>query len=245
VSEGRKTVRRLVTVLTALLLATALAAGAGDNVKWVRSALLPCFSVDADVAASDDDFAAVLARYTLGWKSSRRNAAIGHVAALFYGWEVYCARLRREAAEKGAPAYVVQAKAEEERKLFARALVFFVAVAARDEADANLADPSRWEIYLLWDGARQNPNFLGEPEAALRDIIVRPISTHDAHGTPGGARAKTRPPPADLDAGENGAYRKIYKVAFDNPWGEAPRGSVKLVVACEKARRGFEWRFKE
>ncbi len=228
-----------------LPLATAAAAGAGDNVKWTRSAQLPCVALDVDAVAGNDDCAAVLARYTVSWKSSRRNAAIGHVVALFYGWEVYCARLRKDAAEKDISAFVVQAKAEEARKLFAKALVFFVAVAARDEADANLADPSRWEIYLLVDGARQMPTYLGEPDAAFRDIIVRPISLHDAHGTPGGAPAKPRPPPGEFDADENGAYRRIYKVAFDNPWGDAPRGSVKLVVAGEKARRGFEWRFKE
>ncbi len=237
--------RRFVTVITTLPLATAAAAGAGDDVRWEQSAPLPCVALDVDAVANKEECAAVLARYTLSWKSSRRNAAIGHVGALFYGWEVHCARLRSEAAEKGVPAFVVRAKAEEARKLFERALVFFVAVAARDEADANLADPSRWEIYLLVNGAKQNPAFLGEPDAAFRDIVVRPISRHDAHGTPGGARSKTRPPPADLDAAENGAYRAIYKVAFDNPWGDAPRGSVKLVVACEKARRGFEWRFAE
>jgi hypothetical protein len=238
-------VRRLVTVLTMLPLATALAAGAGDNVKWTRSAPLPCVALDVDAVARDEECAAVLARYTLGWESARRSAAIGHVGALFYGWEVHCARLRSEAAGKGIPAFVVQAKAEKARKLFAKALIFFVAVAARDEADANLADPSRWEVYLLVDGGRQRPTYLGEPDAAFRDIIVRPISLHDAHGTPGGAPSKPRPPPGEFDADENGAYRKIYKVAFDNPWGDAPRGSVKLVVAGEKARRGFEWRFKE
>lgn len=237
--------RRPVTVLTALLLATAAAAGAGDNIKWVRSALIPCFPLDADVRASEDEFAAVLARYTLSWESARSNAAIGHVAALLYGWEVHCARLRSEAAEKQIPAFVVQAKAEEARTLFENVLVFFVAVAARDEADANLADPSRWEIYLLCNGTPQNPAFIGEPDAAFRDITVRPISLQTAPRTPGGAASKTHPPPGNVETDENAAYRAIYKVAFDNPWGDAPRGSVKLVVAGEKARRGFEWRFRE
>ncbi len=237
--------RRLLTLLTALPLATAAAAGAGDNVKWTRSAPLPCVALDADVAASDDECAAVLARYTLSWESARRGAAIGHVGALFYGWKVHCARLRRDAARKQVPAFVLQAKVEEARKLFERALVFFVAVAARDEADANLADPSRWEIYLIFDGAKQRPTYLGEPDAAFRDITVEPISLHGAPGTPGERGYKRPPPPGNVEPGENAACRKIYKVAFDNPWGDAPRGSVKLVIAGEKCQRGFEWRFEE
>jgi hypothetical protein len=238
-------VRRSITLIAILPLATAAAAGAGDNVKWVRSALLPCFSVDADVAASDDDFAAAFERYALSWDSARRGAAVGHVGALFYGWEVHCARLRRNAARKQMPAFALRAKAEEARPLFEKLLFFFVAVAARDEADANLADPSRWEVYLIFDGAKQRPTYLGEPDASFRDITVMPISLHAAPGTPGERAHKRPPPPGNLEADENGACRKIYKVAFDNPWGGAPGGSVKLVIAGEKARRGFEWRFEE
>jgi hypothetical protein len=237
--------RRSVTLLIALLLATAAAAGAGDNVKWERSALIPCFTLDADVASSDDESAAVLQRYTLSWDSARRNAAVGHVGALFYGWEVHCARLRREAAQKQIPDFVLQAKAEEARALFERLLFFFVTVAVRDEADANLADPSRWEIYLLRDGVKQNPTFLGEPDAAFRDITVRPISVRTAPGTLGDPVNKTPPPAGTRETDETAAYRKIYKVAFDNPWEDAPRGSMKLVITGEKFRRGFEWRFVE
>ena len=236
--------RGLFKLLSVLLLATAAAAGAGDDVKE-RSASIPCLALDADVAASDDEFAAVLKRYVLRWDSLRRNAPIGHVGAVFYGWEVHCARLRRDAAAKQIPAFALRTKAEEARKVFGRLLIFFVAVAARYEPDANLADPSRWEVYLLYNGERRNPNFLGEPDAAFRDIKVVPISLQTAPGTLDGAAGKTRPPAGNLETFGNPIYRKIYKVAFDNPWGAAPRGSVKLVVAGEKCRRGFEWRFKE
>ncbi len=237
--------RRLGTLLTALLLATAAAAGAGDNIKWERSGLIPCFTLDVDVTSSDDEFAAVLERYTLSWDSARRNAAVGHFGALFYGWEVHCARLRRDAARKQIPAFVLKAKAEEARTQFESLLIFFVAVAARDEADANLADPSRWEISLLWNGAKQNPAFLGELDAAFRDITVTPISLVTAPGTFGDAESKN-PPPADyLELEGAAAHRKIYKAAFDNPWKGAPRGSLKLVITGERFRRGFEWRFKE
>ena len=237
--------RRSIKVLTILLLATAAAAGAGDNVKWERSALMPCFTLDVDVAASDDELTAVLERYTLSWDSARRNAPVGHVGALFYGWEVHCARLRKDAAREQIPAVVLEDKAEKARALFENVLVFFVAVGVRDEAAANLADPSRWEVYLLRGGVKQNPTYLGEPDAAFRDITVRPISLGTAGGTFGDA-ANKKPLRADTrDADEIAAYRKIYKVAFDNPWGDAPRGSVKLIIAGEKFRRGFEWRFKE
>jgi hypothetical protein len=124
-------------------------------------------------------------------------------------------------------------------------LFFFVTVAARDEADANLADPSRWEVYLLFDGVKQNPTFLGEPDAAFRNITVRPISLRTAPGTLGDGANKRPPPPGNVETNGNAAYRKIYKVAFDNPWEDAPRGSVKLVITGEKFRRGFEWRFVE
>ena len=237
--------RRCVRLLITPLLAAAAAAGAGDDIKWERSAPIPCFALDADVSASDDEFASVLERYVLSWDSARRNAAVGHVGAVFYGWEVHCARLRRDAAAKQIPAFALRTKAEKAREVFGRLLIFFVAVAARYKPDANLTDPSRWEVYLVCDGERLNPTFLGEPDAALRDIEVVPISVRTAPGTLDGAAGQYRPPAGNLETPGNSIYRKIYKVAFDNPWGAAPRGSVELVIASEKARRGFEWRFKE
>ncbi len=40
---------------------------------------------------------------------------------------------------------------------------------------------------------------------------------------------------------------RTFKIVFDNPYAEAERSpsSLKLVVAGEKATRGFEWRFKQ
>ena len=237
--------RRLIRVLTVIPLATAAAAGAGDDIKWERSAPIPCFALDASVASSDEEFAAVLERYTISWDAARRNVAVGHVGSLFYGWEVHCARLRKNATQNQLPALTLKKQAEKARALFEKVLVFFVAVGARDEADANLCDPSRWEIYLLRDGEKQRPRFLGEPDAAFRDIIVRPIS-FSISGRDFGDAARKKPPPAEyVESDESTAYRKIYKIAFDNPWEGAPQGNVKLVVAGEKVRRGFEWRFKK
>jgi hypothetical protein len=40
-------------------------------------------------------------------------------------------------------------------------------------------------------------------------------------------------------------HRKTYKVAFVNTSGEPPGENLRLVITGDKARRGFEWRFKE
>lgn len=235
----------LITVLMLLLLAAAGAAGTVENVEWERSAPIPYFSLDADVAGRDDEFAAVLERYLLCWDSVRGNAAVGHISAVFYGWEVHSARLRRDAAAKETPAGVLRNKAEEARKVFGELLIFFVAITARYEPDTNLTDPTRWSVYLLYNGSRRTPTFLGEPDAAFRDIKVVPISLQTAPGTVGGTVPKGRLPHGNPETPENPTYRRIFKVAFDNPWEGTPRGSVKLVVAGEKACRGFEWRFEE
>lgn len=245
VRRGRKTVRSSVAVLAIYLIAAAAAAGAGDDIGWERSALIPCFALDTEVTASDHEFAAVLERYALSWDSARRNAAVGHIGAVFYGWEVHCARLRRDAAANGIPAAELRNKSERARGLFGELLIFFIAVAARYAPDTNLNDPTRWSVYLLYNGEFRNPSFLGEPDAAFRDIKVVPISLRTVPGTLGGTAPKTRVPHGYPETSENPPYRKVLKVAFDNPWEGTPRGSVKLVVAGKKACRGFEWRFEE
>ncbi len=216
--------RRSGTLLITLLLATAAAAGAGDNIKWKRSEALPFF-LPSDELPIESDLDTILDRYTLkaggGWFQDIRE-----IEATFVPWEFtyYGLRAQRDKGELTNDEF--EEVLEEVAAGVNQILCFQVIIRGEENMEARLQYKKYWEIYLVVGGDRIEPQ------------IIRPIGMkHDTEVF------------RYLDAGgkteETALKEKAYAVYFENPYRGAPSESLKLAILGKKFRRGFEWRFVE
>ncbi len=231
--------RRLGTLVIALLLATAAAAGAGDNIKWERSPKLKHFPLSGDPGSVPCGIEETVSRYLITWAPAWRQE-LDHIEVLFYSWELHCSRLKSGLASRKMEASAVKIKTEQARNVFKNLLIFYVTVSAKSEEYADLADESLWNVYLERDGQKQEPIFFKINEDSSLDLtLLRIHETRHFNLADFGEWTL-------IDKVETEKfYRKTYRIAFENPYGDSPRDNVRLVIACDKARRGFEWRFKE
>ncbi|MEE8640585.1 MAG: hypothetical protein V3T41_09275 [bacterium] len=219
--------RRLVTVLTALLLATAAAAGAGDNIKWKRAKNLEYASPDEPLGGFTEDFDKIVERNTLKWLASH-GSDFNYIRATYVDWRLFCTHLQAQAQAGIIGRGNIEDAAEKAREEYEGKFQFLVAVTNRRIEWARLTNKDFWEVYLEVDGEKIAP------------VKMEPLDD----GRKTSARIFT-----DLSGHHPGAIyayaNRTYKLTFDAPQPELRPRNLKLVLLCEKARRGFEWRFKE
>jgi hypothetical protein len=219
--------RRLGTLLTALLLAAAAAAGAGDDIKWKRSKDLTYVAPDADAGPFAGEFEELSREYTLTWRK-RPGDYVFLVEARYYGWDLFCANLHNLAREGKFEPSELQKRADESRDYFRDNLVFYVTVGAERVSEARLSNRMFWTIYA--DAGREKL----EPEAVepVENPVVAELTL---------SSWSTFSPTIEV-----GIYPyKSYVVRFANPYRNTRPEAVRLVLTSKDCRRGFEWRFKQ
>ncbi len=223
--------RRLGTLLTVLLLATAAAAGAGDSVKWSKSKKLEYVSAEEDPAGLSDDRYKVGLRYTVSWQPYTHNQ-IYSVDVTYYSWELFAAgvNVRRNLDQCVGAAY--EKKVTKERTLHRKYLTFDVVIVVRHGSFYDESGEGYWRFYLLYEGEELEPINVQYSACApdswyFPPYVIQFIPAHYLH------------------------YTHAFKAVFENPfWNQAekkaePPPYIKLVVSGEEATRGFEWRFKQ
>ena len=216
--------RRLVSVLTILLLATAAAAGAGDDIKWKRSKDLT-FVVPGGEATTSCEFNELARKYTLSWENYRADEVYA-VEATYIGWDVVYTVLSISLAGGIIDEDEFNNELENERERFRNNIIFTVSVLADSDKHARLSNRLYWEVYLA-DGGKKIPAAEIEfSESAFEEALLRAL----------------------YEAGLGGLIirsKKKYVVTFAKPYAGSVPTSLKLVVLCDDCRRGFEWRFKQ
>jgi len=219
--------RRSVTLLTALLLATAAAAGAGDNIKWKRSKKLKTVPPTFDVSEFGSDVELMGRAYMLDWAPyADRN--IDFVHATYYGWEVYAVTMNNDVRKRALTKEGLPAKAEAARRDFEDYVLFLVKIRIKNEEFYETTGDQYWKFY--------SPTSNGDVEPARIDCnsYKKSITAAIVFGAP----AVSAP-------GPDYRWYREYKVYFDKAaLGEEPE-TRKLVVTGGEINRGFEWRFKE
>ena len=240
--------RRSVSVVIALLLATAAAAGAGDNIKWERSAEIAYIELARDGPAAGGDYDEEVKEYSIAWLPVVGKPEIDFIEATYYGWGLHCSRLKGGVADGKFSDWAFLYEVEKSKVDFRNFIFFYVTISARTQSDANLSNDTVWEIYLEWGDEKLSPVLIKADEDAAPTALVPYVI--DAAIPP--AKAVKRKFTAEVlkhvRAGEYCEpvrYLETYKIAFVNFYGEPPRGNLRLVIKAYKARCGFEWRFVE
>ena len=223
--------RRLGTLVIALLLATAAAAGAGDKIKWSKSKKLEYVSADEAPASLSDDQYKVGLRYTVSWQPYT-NPYIYSFDVTYYSWELFAAgiNVRRNLGRCVGEEYDKEVKTE--CNLHRKYLTFDVVMVVKHQSFYDESGEGYWKFCLLCEGEEREPinvrYFAYPPDSwYFCGYIIQFIPSRWLH------------------------YTHAFKAVFENPnWNEAekraePPRSIKLVVSGEEATRGFEWRFKE
>jgi hypothetical protein len=118
--------------------------------------------------------------------------------------------------------------AEKAREEYEGKFQFLVVVAARRIEWARISNKDFWEVYLEVDGEKIAPAKM-EPFDEGRKTSARIFTDLSGHH------------PGAIYAYAN----RTYMLIFDTPKPGLRPKNLKLVLLCEKARRGFEWLFKE
>jgi hypothetical protein len=226
-SYGRMKARTLGILFLALLLAAAAAAGAGDGIKWKRAKDLPYTPVEVSPTSFDRDFEEVLDEYTVEWR-----APLGHdlnyIVATFFDWGLYCTYLQATVKDDADRDKKLEAAADEAREEYCGKFQFYVGLATRRIEWGRITNKHFWEVYLEVDGEKISPITM-EPQ----EDEVKTSSRHYFWFN------------SPIGPAHHYYANKSYLLTFENPNGDTAPRSLKLVLLCEKARRGFEWRFKE
>jgi hypothetical protein len=218
-------VRRLVTVITILPLATAAAAGAGDDIKWESASEIPYVDLAGDGSTAPPAYDEEVERYSAAWLPAVGTPEIDFIEATYYGWRLHCSRLKAAVADGKLSESAFFYEVERSKDVFRNFVIFYVTISALAQPDTNLANPRRWTIYLERGEEKFAPASIKIDQNAPTHIFI--IKKY-------GKRV-----------GVKNWYRKTYKIAFANRGGGPPSENLRLVITGEKARRGFEWRFKE
>jgi hypothetical protein len=227
VSEGRKTVRRLIALFIALLLATAAAAGAGDDIKWCKSKKITYYSPATNPSQFGKNTTHIAKKYRLTW-SPYFNNNLDHIAVRWSGWEWFATKLNSALEHGNLPLKEYEKGIAEGRGKREKYLIFEVTVAAKTEEFYKLATEDYWEFRII----------TGEGE-------LKPIGVEGK----GALRGKT----FASEIGSVGAstyitdklYCNDFTVYFENPYKDTTPETLKFVISGEEIKRGFEWRFKE
>jgi hypothetical protein len=228
--------RRSITLLTALLLATALAAGAGDN-KWSKSGELEYFPLTntfRDVKIKEDK---AQDKYTVSWYPLTRMNPVEFIDVTYISWELYCAALKTRTLE----GKILETKADiinaEARESFLDLALFTVAVSVNDSSLDDLLLPENWTAVAEVEGEFVETTVSGRysviPMATLYIFAMRNTTT------------------ISESIGEYWFIREpipqvtTFFVSFKPPENWEPCKGMKLILSSKDVARGFEWRFKE
>lgn len=228
--------RTLGALFLALLLATAAAAGAGYSIKWSKSKKIAYVSPDEDPARFDGNLSDYFERYTITWGPYTNNE-IDFMTATYQAWPYFASFISRRLRMGEISSEVYEQAVRKERGLHKKYLTFTVTMKIKYEGFWEIATVEYWRFYIPTGNGEVEPIAVKRVELIGGDAITGISEIADYSPVQhklylyGGPRTTER----------------TFKVVFDNPYADGERfpSSLKLVVASEKATRGFEWRFKE
>ena len=211
----------------ALPLATALAAGAGDDIKWSKSKGITYYPASVDPSQLGSSTTHIADKYRLTW-SPYFNKDLDHIAVRWSSWEWHATRLNSALDHSNLPPKEYEKGIAEGREKRDKFLIFEVTVAAKTEDFYHLATEDYWTFKLK----------TGEGE----------LEPYGVEGK-GALRGKT----FTSEVGSAGAstyiaeklYCNDFTVYFENPYKDITPEALKFVIAGGDIKRGFEWRFKE
>ncbi|MEE9458108.1 MAG: hypothetical protein V3W11_13265 [bacterium] len=220
--------RRLVTVLTALLLATAAAAGAGDDIKWKRSKKLDFVPINSNTEGISDNYEKTTSKYSLKWTPFGHHK-IGFIQVVLHNWEVYVSDLKAQAKAGKIDANTLPAAVAKGIDVYPRYFTFYVSINTFAPLYSFLVEGGPWTIYLV------DP-VSGKPVAPVSiEPIGEPLIGVFEVGSVYGGKGMLI----------SAATQTTYKVIFAYANASSYCASLKLVLTCDLCRRGFEWRFVE
>jgi hypothetical protein len=219
--------RKLGALSIALLLATAAAAGAGNDVKWKRSKKLKTVPSSRALDEFGSDVERMESKYMLDW-TPYRNPDIDFILATYYGWEVYAVTMNNEVRKRALTKEELPARAEAARREFEDYVLFLIKIRIKNGEFYETTGEEYWTFY--------SPTSNGDLEPARVDCnsYKKSITTAIGFGSPG-----------ILPPGPDYRWYREYKIYFDKAaLGKEPQ-TRKLVLKGGDIKRGFEWRFKE
>jgi hypothetical protein len=213
--------RRLGTLVIALLLATAAAAG----VKWTRTDELPFATPLVKEALLTQDLRAATQKYLLSWES-HKDLEYLRIDAIMFSWEIRYKWLLLQ-LEKGELDYDEYRGTLDKARTEALKYIDVVITAVADkETHARLSNREYWDIYLDVNGQNVAPLKIEFDRDSAKALLAFEDFGFGYYS------------PAIY-------FKKTYLLRFENPKPGLNPGSVKLVLSSERCRRGFEWRFKQ
>jgi hypothetical protein len=223
VSEGRKMFRRSIKVLTILLLATAAAAGAGDDIKWKRSKGLEFHSTEMDPFSFRHEKRELLEKCTMTWKPSSWSPDFAQISAVYFDWGLFHSNFRCITRKKRW----TEVDLNSWRENFRQKYYFLVAISARSKPESRLSNRTVWEVVFEIDGQELAPGNI-EPVEGGTSESTRRIEYRDAPSLSYEFHYSTN----------------VYLVDVENPAPNKAPKNIKLILLGPECR-GFEWRFKE
>lgn len=217
--------KRLLAV--ALLLAAALAAAGGDEIKWTRSKALTYVPPDAAEETVTKDLEDLSKIYTLDYTGSS-TADIAYLRITYYSWDLYYAGLKSLREQKKLDDETFKKAVTEARETLSRKNVFYVTVGANDPDLKRLSNKLVWEIYGL-NG----------------DLKTQPSSIERVENSHLGTIYSTRFIGSGTTTLKNIILNTYYIIELPTAPNDIQPESVRLVLVSEKFKRGFEWRFKQ
>ncbi len=218
--------RRSITLIAILLLATAAAAGAGDNIKWKRSKKLEFVPINSNTEGISDNYEKTSSKYSLKWTPFGHHK-IGFIQVVFHNWEVYVSDLKAQAKAGKIDANTLPAAVAKGIDVYRPYFTFYVSVNTFVPLYSFLVEGGPWTIYLIdpVSGTHIPPVIIEQ----VGDSLFGVFEVGSAYGGSGMLISA--------------ATQTTYKVVF--PYADASLcyPSLKLVLTCDLCRRGFEWRF--
>lgn len=209
-------------LLIALLLAAALAAAGGDEIKWSSKEINP-FTFEQGPGDVKGNFDKVAGRCNISWAPALSGQELDHITVRYESWELYCAYLNNAVKLKLQEPGEIAALAETAKPYYEDSRCFTVVICAREPEYANLKS-QKWEVYFDVRGNKTKPDALGAPGEVKFNY---PIKSFELSSSPPGYKTAV--------------FWIILKKSNigDN---DEP---LKLVMKSDKFIRGFEWRFKQ
>ncbi len=228
--------RKVATLLAVFLLATAAAAGAGDNVNWSKSKKIEYVSPDEDPAQFDKLFSDYFERYTITWGPYTNNE-IDFITATYQAWPYFASYANQRLRMGQVSTQTYEEGVRKEREFQKKHLTFTVTMNIKYEGFWETATADYWRFYVPTESGDVEPKDIKRVELINPDAITGVSVIGDYSPIQhklcfyGGPRVNER----------------TFKIVFDNPYAEAESfpSTLKLVVASDKVAHGFEWEFKE
>jgi hypothetical protein len=218
--------RRSIKVLTILLLATAAAAGAGDDINWVRKSRLDYFGLDGSIEDLKGTYEEIIVKHQVSYRPGNEpKSNISYITAVYVSWEFFCAYVKYWADRTGQSDVTVENGLVDSRRLFEKRINFIAGISTSDEKYWDLTDTGLWRTRLI-----------------IGDSLLDPVefkSFEDDH--------PLRFKGFFYDQGDtaNGYRTEAFYIGFDNPFRRIPNERLKLLIEGNPGRYGFEWRFVE